>query len=346
MGNARTRFADAARLAIPGDIITARLGPGALALAVALVLFPLVATPFLVFQIGAQVLILGMIGLSLMVLAGYGGMVSLAQLSIAGIASYAVAILGPNSVGVLGLGWPWWLYVPMAVLIAGVAAALIGMIAVRTAGIYMIMITLAVSTGLFYFAQQNYSVFNGHAGFRGVAPPQVLGLDWRDPLPFYYMTLFVAALAYCAVVYCARSTFGRALMATRDNQRRMAAIGYDVVFHRIAAYFFSGIIAGAAGVLYVWFNGRISPGTISVSETIGILVIAVVGGLRHPIGPFIGAALYVVIKTFAIDLAGADRFNTLIGLVFLIIVFASPDGILGLWRRLAPHLAVKSLREL
>ena len=106
------------------------------------------------------------------------------------------------------------------------------------------------------------------------------------------------------------------------------------------------VIAGAAGVLYVWFNGRISPGTIGVSETIGILVIAVVGGLRHPLGPFIGAALYVVIKTFAIDLVGANRFNTLIGLVFLIIVFASPDGILGLWRRLAPHLAVKSLREI
>jgi branched-chain amino acid transport system permease protein len=346
MGNARTRFADPPRLAIPGDIITARVGPATLALAIALVLFPLVASPFLVFQIGTQVLILGMISLSLMVLAGYGGMVSLAQLSVAGIAGYAVAMLGPNSVGVLGLGWPWWLYVPTAILIAGVAAALIGMIAVRTAGIYMIMITLAVSTGLFYFAQQNYSVFNGHAGFRGVAPPQVLGLDWRDPLPFYYMTLLVVALVYCAVVYCARSTFGRALMATRDNQRRMAAIGYDVVFHRIAAYFFSGIIAGAAGVLYVWFNGRISPGTISVSESIGILVIAVVGGLRHPIGPFIGAALYIVIKTFAIDLVGADRFNTLIGLVFLIIVFASPDGILGLWRRLAPHLAVKSLREI
>jgi branched-chain amino acid transport system permease protein len=286
-----------------------------------------------------------MIGLSLMVLAGYGGMISLAQLTIAGIAGYAVAILGSNSVGVLGLNWPWWLVAPAAILIAGLAAALIGMIAVRTAGIYTIMITLAVSTALFYFAQQNYSVFNGHAGFRGVQPPQVFGLDWRDPLPFYYLALGVAALAYCAVVYCARSTFGRALMATRDNQRRMRAIGYDVAFHRVAAYFLSGIIAGAAGVLYVWFNGRISPGTISVGETIGILVIAVIGGLRHPVGPFVGAAVYVVLKTFAIDLVGADRFNTLIGLVFLIVVFASPDGILGLWRRLAPHLAAKSLRE-
>jgi branched-chain amino acid transport system permease protein len=345
MGSARTRFADPPRLAIPGDIVTARLGPGAAALAVALLLYPMVAPPFFVFQIGAQALILGMIALSLMVLAGYGGMISLAQLSIAGIAGYAVAILGANSVGVLGLAWPWWLAVPISILIAGIAAALIGMIAVRTAGIYTIMITLAVSTALFYFAQQNYSVFNGHAGFRGVEPPQVFGLNWRDPLPFYYLTLAMAALAYGAVVYGARSTFGRALMATRDNQRRMRAVGYDVAFHRVAAYFLSGLIAGAAGVLYVWFNGRISPGTVSVSETIGILVIAVIGGLRHPIGPFIGAVVYVVLKTFAIDFVGADRFNTLIGLVFLVIVFASPDGIIGLWRRLAPHLAVKSLRE-
>jgi branched-chain amino acid transport system permease protein len=345
MGSARTRFADPPRLEIPGDIVTPRIGPATLALAVALVLFPLVASPFLTFQIGAQALILGMIGLSLMVLAGYGGMVSLAQLSVAGVAGYAVAILGSNSVNVLGLAWPWQLYAPAAILIAGVASALIGMIAVRTAGIYTIMITLAVSTALFYFAQQNYSVFNGHAGFRGLAPPQVFGVDWRDPRAFYYLTLVVAALAYGAIVYGARSTFGRALMATRDNQRRMRAIGYDVALHRVIAYFLAGLIAGAAGVLYVWFNGRISPGTISVGETVGILVIAIIGGIRHPIGPFIGAAVYVVLKTFAIDLVGAERFNTLIGLVFLVIVFASPDGILGLWRRLAPHLAVKSLRE-
>ena len=114
---------------------------------------------------------------------------------------------------------------------------------------------------------------------------------------------------------------------------------------RVAAFFFAGLIAGTAGVLYVWFNGRISPGTVSVSEAVGVLVIAVIGGLRHPIGPFLGAALYVLLKTFAIDIVGADRFNTLIGAIFLIVVFVSPDGILGLWRRLAPALAQKPLRE-
>ncbi|MGD0719685.1 MAG: branched-chain amino acid ABC transporter permease [Roseiarcus sp.] len=345
MGNARTRLTDPPRVAAPGDIVTAQFNPATAALAVALALFPLVVSPFVAFQLGAQALILGTVALSLMVLAGYGGMVSLAQLTVAGVAGYCVAILGTNSAGVLGLGWPWQLAVPVSILIAGVAAALIGMIAARTAGIYTIMITLAVATAFFYFAQQNYWLFNGHSGYRGVQPPVVFGIDWRDQIPFYYLTLGVAALAYCAVVYGARSTFGRALMATRDNQRRMRAVGYDVTHHRVAAYFFAGLIAGAAGVLYVWFNGRISPGTVGVGEVIGILVIAVIGGLRHPIGPFIGAALYVVLKTFAIDVVGADRFNTLIGLVFLVIVFASPDGLFGLWRRLAPRLAARPLRE-
>jgi len=345
MGNVRTRQADPPRVASPGDIVSPEFTPATAWLGLALIAFPFVASPFVVFQLGAQTLILGMIALSLMLLAGYGGMVSLAQLTVAGVAGYSVAILGPNGTGVLGFGWPWWLYVPVSILIAGGVSALIGMIAVRTAGIYTIMITLAVATAFYYFAQQNYTLFNGHAGFRGVAPPTVFGVDWRQQIPFYYLTLGVAALAYSVVIYCARSTFGRALMATRDNQRRMRAVGYNVTHHRVAAYFFAGIIAGAAGVLYVWFNGRISPGTVGVGEVIGILVIAVIGGLRHPIGPFIGAALYVFLKTFAIDVVGADRFNTLIGLVFLVIVFASPDGLFGLWRRLAPRLAAKPLRE-
>ena len=346
MGNARTRSTDPARTASPGDILHAELTPASGLLGVVLVLLPLVASPFLVFQLGAQSLILGLVALSLMVLAGYGGMVSLAQLTVAGLAGYLVAIFGANSTGILGFGWPWQVYIPLSILMAGIVAALIGAIAVRTAGIYMIMITLAVATAFFYLAQQNYSLFNGHSGFRGVAPPTVLGVNWGDQIPFYYLTLGVAALAYCGVVYAARSTFGRVLMATRDNPRRMRALGYNVTHVRIAAYFIAGLIAGMAGVLYVWFNGRISPGTISVSESIGILVIAVIGGLRHPIGPFMGAALYVLLKTFAIDVVGADRFNTLIGGIFLVVVFISPDGILGLWRRWSPQMAGTSLRTL
>src|SRR3984893_556755 len=119
VGNARTRLADPQSLALPGDIVTAELTPATAALGVALIIFPLIVSPFVAFQLGAQTLILGMIALSLMVLAGYGSIGWLAQLTVAGAAGYAVAIRGTNSAGVMGLGWPWQFYVPAAILIAG-----------------------------------------------------------------------------------------------------------------------------------------------------------------------------------------------------------------------------------
>jgi len=321
-----------------------RVGAGNWLIAAALILYPAVASDFFLTQIGGYSLIFGTLALSLMMLAGYGGMVSLAQITVAGVAGYAVAIFGENSSNVLGFGWPWWLVVPWAVLLAAVASALIGWISVRTEGIYTIMITLAIATASFYFAQQNYSIFNGFSGFAGIRAPQFLGVNWRDPLPFYYLCLGVAVVAYAAVLYGARSTFGLTLQATRDNPRRMRAIGYNVTAHKVFAWFLAGIVAGFAGVLLVWFNGRISPGTIGVGPAINVLIIAVIGGMRHPIGPYLGAVVVVLMQTFAIDIVGAERFNTLIGLVFLAIVFFSPDGILGIWAKIKPHLAQKAMR--
>lgn len=301
-----------------------------------LLLFPVWASEFFLTQIGGYALIQGMLGLSLMVLAGYGGMVSLAQITVAGVAGYAIAIFGSNATGVMGFGWPWWVVVPLAVALAALAAALIGWIAVRTSGVYTIMITLAIATASYYFAQQNQPLLNGHSGFSGLRAPEFWGITWRDPVPFYYLCLGAAALAFAAVLYGARSTFGLTLQGLRDNPRRMRAIGYDVTAHKVVAWALAGVIAGVAGVLLVWFNGRISPGTIGIGPALNVLIIAVIGGLRHPIGPFLGALVVVLLQTFAVDIVGADRFNTLIGLVFLTIVFASPDGILGLWGRLPP----------
>jgi branched-chain amino acid transport system permease protein len=324
----------------------ARVHPAAWLVAVFLLAYPTFASDFFTFQIGAYSLILGTIALSLMMLAGYGGMVSLAQLTVAGLAGYLVAILGDNTVGVMGLGWPWWLTVPVAILGGAVFATLIGLISVRTEGIYTIMITLAIAVAFFYFVRQNYDLFNGFTGFAGVAPPTLLGVYWRDPVPFYYLSLAVAALFFFAVVYGARSTFGLSLQAVRDNPRRMRAIGFDVTLHRVAAYFLAGLIAASGGVLMVWFNGRISPGSVGVDVAIDILVIAVVGGLRHPAGPFIGAIAFVLLENFAIDLIDRERFNTVIGLAFLLVVLFSPDGILGLWNRFAARLRFRRPAQL
>ncbi|MCW6509407.1 branched-chain amino acid ABC transporter permease [Lichenifustis flavocetrariae] len=304
-----------------------------------LVLAPLFCSHFVLLQILGWAMILGMIALSLMFLAGYGGMVSLVQLTIAGIAGYLTAILGTSAVSGISLNWPWWLAVPVAMLVAVVFGTLVGALAVRTAGIYTIMITLAIAAAFFYFVQQNYAVFNGFTGFNNLIPPVFLGVDWHNPIAFYYLILSCAALAYLAVLYVARTPFGLALQGVRDNARRMAALGFSVTAHRIAAYSVASLIAAVAGVLLVWLNAQVSPGTVAVGPAIDILIIAVVGGIGHPIGAFIGALIYVILRTFALDALVAvglsgERFQLLIGLGFLIIVFGSPDGLLGLWTKL------------
>ena len=307
-------------------------------LAVLLLAMPAFANSFVLFQIFGWAFILGMIALSLMFLAGYGGMVSLLQMTVAGLAGYMVAILGDSAITTISLGWPWYVSIPAAIFIASVFATLCGWLAVRTEGIYTIMITLAIASAFFYFARQNYVIFNGFSGFNGVSPPQLFGVNWKQPTAFYYLTLFWATLSFLLIQYLSRAPFGLALQGIRDNPRRMAALGFNVTGHRIAAYAFASVIAAIGGILLTWQSGQISPGTAGVGPVIDILIIAVIGGMRRPIGPFIGAFIYVLLKTFAVDVLislglGGERFQLLIGLSFLAIVFWSPDGILGLWDR-------------
>jgi len=311
----------------------ARIESGWWILLVVLMVFPLVATEFLTLQVGAYAMILGILALSLMWLAGYGGMVSLAQVAIAGLGAYMLPILGTNTQDVMGLGWPWWLTILAALAVSIGFAAFIGAVAARTEGIYTLMITLAFSVVVFYFARQNYTLFNGFTGFAGIEPPTLFGVRWRDPVPFYYLVLAFAVGLYTVVTYASRSTFGLSLQAVRDNPRRLCALGFNVTAHRIFAFALSGFIAGIGGILLVWFNGRIAPSSIGIDITIDILVIAVIGGLRLPIGPFVGALAFVLLDNFAIDLINRERFNTVIGIVFLLIVYFSPDGLLGLWKR-------------
>jgi branched-chain amino acid transport system permease protein len=118
----------------------------------------------------------------------------------------------------------------------------------------------------------------------------------------------------------------------------MAALGFNVTAHRIAAYAAAGLIAAVAGVLLVWYNGLITPGSVGTYWLINILIIAVLGGMRHPIGPFMGALVFVLLQNFAVDLVDRERFNLLIGGIFLLIVLFSPDGLLGWWAVLRARL--------
>jgi branched-chain amino acid transport system permease protein len=301
--------------------------------------FPWFATPFFTYQIGAQSLALGLIALSLTFLGGYGGMISLAQMTVAGIAGYLVAILGTSAVAEVSMKWPWWVGVPIAITGAVVVAAFIGWLSVRTEGIYTIMITLAMGVAFYYLALQNYSIFNGFQGFQQVYAPTVAGVNFRDPVAFYYLALFWSLAGYFFVKYLLRAPFGVAMQGIRDNPRRMNALGFNVTAHRVAAYAVAGAMAGVGGVLFTWYNGLVVPGSVGTSWMINVLIIAVLGGMRHPIGAFLGAIVFVLLQTFAIDIIDRERFNLVIGVVFLAIVLFSPDGLLGWWAGVKARLS-------
>ncbi len=289
-------------------------------------LLPLVLNDFWLSQVLTRALIMGTIALSLSFLATYLGVVSFAQVTLAGVAGYAIAYFGPNTVGV-GVPLPLIVTIPLALILAMAAGAMMGYIARRSRGIYAIMITLAIGVAFFYFTRQNYVLFNGFTGFSGVIAPALGEGNWGDPKPLYFLSLTVAAICVGLVQGFVRSPLGLAVQAVRDAPGRLLALGIPTTLPIVAAFAFSGLIAGSGGILNVWFQERVSSFSVGFGPIIDILIISVIGGLRHPTGAFVGAIVYVVLDIFAIDLIDRDRFNLLIGIVLLLIIVAAPNGL-------------------
>ena len=162
----------------------------------------------------------------------------------------------------------------------------------------------------------------------------MFGVDWTEPTAFYYLLLGFAALSYLVALYVSRSTFGLALQGIRDSARgwrRSASMCRRIASPPTCS---PALIAAVGGILLLWHNGRISPGTIGVGAAIDILIMAVIGGLRHPIGPFIGAFIFVCLSTFAMDIVevvhSARAVQARRGIGFLLMVLFSPDGVMGI----------------
>lgn len=297
--------------------------------------FPIYGSAYQLTQIGALSMVLGIIALSMVFLAGYGGLVSLAQLAIAGAAAYTIGIMTVNH------SYPLWQAIPMALLVATIMAFVFGVVSVRTTGIYFLMITLALGEILYNVSLENYSIFNGHGGIGGERAPVVGGLSFdpiRDPSAFYYLVLITAAVLYIGLRYLIRTPFGLSLQGLRDNPRRMRALGFGVEVHRVAAFTLAGFVAGVGGVLYVWYYSQINPTFIDLPHTINILIIAVIGGLIYLEGAFVGALAFTLVTNFASSYT--DRYNSVIGFTFLLIVMFSPNGLVGL-----PPLVVRLIRS-
>ncbi|WP_375263547.1 branched-chain amino acid ABC transporter permease [Palleronia sp.] len=315
-----------------------------LAVLALVLVYPFVVNSFWLVQIGGRTLGFGTIVLSLVFLTAYTGMLSLAQMTVAGIGGYATAYFTAPTGGV-GVLLPWPLSLLLALGLATLAGLLIGLVAVRTRGIYTLMITLAVAMAFYYLTLQNYDIFNGFTGFNNADPPVILGLDLGAPLPFFYLSAILAALCYAGVRHIVRTPFGLALQALRDEPDRVRALGYNVPLLRVLAFGLAGFIAGIGGILNLWLNASISPGSVALNPVIDVLMAGVLGGIGHPAGAYVGAFVFTVVDNFAIDFIARERFNTLIGLIFLAIVLFSPDGLTGLVRRVSTRWAGAGRRD-
>jgi branched-chain amino acid transport system permease protein len=299
-----------------------------------LCLFPLFGGQFWVSTAGPRMLILGTMALSLTFLTSTAGLVSLAQAAVAGVAGYTLALLSPNTSG-MGTALPWPVAV-LAAISAGCAfGALVGWISARSSGIYLIMITLAISVSAFYFFSQNTDIFNGFDGINGVKAPVVADVNLKGSPAFYFLCVGTAVVCAALVMAVNRTAFGLHLHAMRNSPRRLTALGFDCVLLRVAAFAFAGVIAGAGGILATWFSGQVSPGSVDVSAAVNLLVIAVLGGIGHPLGAFAGAVVFVLLENFAIEVISRERFNLVIGVVFMLVVLFGKGGLVGFIKPLA-----------
>jgi len=300
----------------------------ALALAiVALVTLPYwIGGPYYV-NIASQILIWAIFALGLNVLVGYGGLVSLGHAGLFGTASYAAAWLLAAGAGQLAgaLG---------ALLLTLLMSALFAVLALRATGIGFLMITLALGQILWGIAYRWISLTGGDNGINVSARPMPLGLSLAAPGAFYIVTLLVFGVAVSAMARFIGSPFGASLRGTREQPRRMTALGYDVWLIRFLAFLFSGFWTGVAGLLFCYYNQFVSPHLLALSSSAEVLLMVISGGSGTLLGPIAGAALVVVMKNVAS--AYIERWNLVLGAIFVAIIVLMPEGLVPgsqrLWR--------------
>jgi branched-chain amino acid transport system permease protein len=275
----------------------------------------------------SQILFYSIFALGLNVLVGYAGLVSLGHAGLLGIAAYATGYM-------LQVGYGHTTAILVALLLGLVSMAVYAVLSLRATGIGFIMITLALGEIIWGLCYRWISITGGDNGINLHSRPQPFGLSLERPAAFYYATLVVFLVAVAAVTMFVRSPLGAALMGTRDQPRRMNALGYHVWAIRFWACMFSGLLTAIAGILFVYYTQFISPQAVDLTASAEVLLMVISGGAGTLLGPIVGAALVVIVKSVVSGFI--ERWNMLLGAIFVAIVILMPEGLVPgtarLWR--------------
>jgi branched-chain amino acid transport system permease protein len=305
-----------------------RLRCAALALAlVLLATLPVwVGNPYYI-NVASQILLFAVFALALNVLVGYGGLVSLGHAGLFAIAGYAAALL-------LEAGHGHFAADLAAIAVTLACSAVFAVLALRSTGIGFLMITLALGQIVWGIAYRWASLTNGDNGINVSTRPAPFGLSLTNAPSFYFATLVVFLLALATMALFVRSPFGASLRGTRDQARRMNALGYNVWLIRFLAILFSGFWTGIAGILFIYYNQFISPQVSALTASAEVLLMVISGGTATLLGPIAGAAIVVIMKN--VVSAYVERWNLVLGVIFVIIISFMPEGLVPgsvrLWR--------------
>jgi branched-chain amino acid transport system permease protein len=292
-------------------------------IAVAVIAASLLLPPFLAgdfyINLASQILIAAIFALSLNLLVGFGGMTSLGHASYLGVAAYISALLTSK----YGLAHGTAAIVALSGTVA--MAGFFGVIALRATGLGFLMITLALSQVLWGLAYRMSNVTNGDNGIAGLSRPAPFGISLESPVAFYWFVLIIAVIAFLMMAIFVSSAFGSSLRGVRDQPRRMAALGFNPWLIKWITFVYAGFWGAVAGLLYVYYHKYIHPSLLSTTSSAEALLGVIAGGSGTLGGPAVGAALVLLLKNYAS--AYIERWNMLLGLVFLFIVLVMPSGI-------------------
>jgi branched-chain amino acid transport system permease protein len=292
-------------------------------LAIAAAIVALAAVPYVVDEpyyvnVASQILFYAIFALGLNVLVGYAGLVSLGHAGLFGVASYVVASM-------LAAGFGHAAAIAASLSIGLLFTAGFAALSLRATGISFIMITLALGEILWGLAYRWISVTNGDNGISVTSRPMPFGIALGSANAFYDMTLIIFLAAVGASAIFVRSPFGATLCGTRDQARRMNALGYHVWMIRFGAFMFSGLLTCVAGILFVYYNKFISPQTLALTASAEALLMVISGGAGTLLGPIVGAGLVVIMKN--VVSAYIVRWNFMLGAIFVAIVVFMPEGL-------------------
>jgi branched-chain amino acid transport system permease protein len=302
-----------------------------------LVLLALLALPFLMTDypraLVSEIFIFAIFAMSLDLLLGFTGLMSLGHAAFFGLGAYAVAVLGTQ------FGVNAWLGVAAGIVVAGCGAALIGFFCVRTGGIPFLMLTLAFSQLVFSVALKWRDVTGGSDGIAIAERPSFLGYDLSHSLVMYFMALSFFALTYLGLRRLLNAPLGHAFVGIRENEQRMMAIGYPTRAYKLISFTIAGAFAGLAGGLYAIFNGFISADAVYWTASGDILIMTMLGGAGTLIGPALGAAIVLLMKNVVSSYS--EHWLAIIGITFICCVMFFPGGLCGTlqrlqWRRVRP----------